>query len=531
MVGVTAPGMERLRVNQVVSEDTVQTVVRGVITVPDPKPDVEKILSTDKSVKVRNVELLPDKVIVEGTLTLQIVYVAFEPAQSVHHMHGTINFTTFVDVPGAMPGMDVDVDVVVEDVSVIRSTTCPRDFDVAAVLGVTAKVTEVMDIDIITECPNSCVCETQDITVDNLIGTGRRQVMISDVFEVPEEKPMVEKILDTDVKVEITDTRVLRNKIIIDGTATIQVMYVGALPDQPVHSLHRTFKFSDFVEVQGAMQGMDVRVNVMVESADVDLVKTSQSFRLRADIVLGITASAVEPRRVNAITELSNCPNIEPTFTKLKVDSLVGENTNQVIVRDTFETPDPKPDVEKILDTMAEKVTITEEKVIKDKVIVSGFVDVQIVYVAAEADQSVHAVHRRLPFRTFVEVMGAREGLDVDVRAVVEFVTARAKGCEITIEAVVKVTARVTRMLQIDVLTEVSPVATTPVPTTVAPTATPCPPGETFEYVVKQGDTLYTIGRMFGVSLNQMRAVNPQLPDPNNIRPGMVINVPCVAMG
>ncbi len=527
MNGTAAPGTERLRVNQLISENTTQTVVRGIITVPDPKPDVEKVLSTDKSVKVRNVEIVPDKVIVEGTLTLQIVYVAFEPAQSVHSMHGSINFTAFVDLPGALPGMDVDVDVTVEDVSVDRRTGHPRQFDVAAVLEVTADVSEVMDIDIVTQCPAGCTCETEEITVDNLVGTGRRQVIISDEFDVPQEKPPVEKILDTDVKVEVTGTRVIRNKVIVNGRATVTVLYVGMLPDQPVHSLHRTFNFSDFVEVPGAMQGMDVMVDVRVENADVEVV-TGKCDRLRADIVLKLTANVVRQQTVRAITELTDCPNVQPTFTTLRVDSLVGEGTNQVIIKDTFETPDPKPDVQKILETIADKVVITEKKALKDNVIVSGNVEVQIVYVAAEPDQSVQAMHRTLPFRTFVEVMGAREDQDVDVRTSVEFITASAKGCDITIEVVLKVTARVTRTLERDVLTSVSPVATT----TPAPvTTTPCPPGETFEHVVKQGETLYSIGRMYGVSLNQMKAANPQLPDPNQIRPGMVINVPCVAMG
>ncbi|KJR99978.1 MAG: peptidoglycan-binding protein [Peptococcaceae bacterium BRH_c4a] len=526
MVGTVAPGTERLRVNQVVSENTAQTVVRGTVTVPDPKPDVEKVLSTEKSAKVRSVEIVPDKVIVNGALSLQIVYVAFEPAQSVHSMHQTINFTTFVDVPGALPGMDVDVDVTVEDITVTRQANHPRRFDVAAVLEVSARVSDVMDLDVVTQCPAGCTCETEEVTVDQLMGSNRRQVMISDEFDVPDEKPPVEKVLDTDVKVETTNTRVLKNKVIVEGAATVTVTYVGMLPDQPVHSLHRTFKFSDFVDVPGAAQGMNVRVDIRVENVDVD-VSNAKCDRLRVDMVLGITANVVEPRTVQVITELSNCPNVNPTFTDLKVESLVGENTSQVILKDTFETPDPKPDVEKILDTTADKVTVTETRIINDKVIVTGNIDVQIVYVAAEPDQSVHALHRRLPFRTFVEVMGAREDDDVDVTARVEFVTSSAKGCEITVEAVVKVTARVTQTLERQVLTSVAPV-----PTTVSPaTTTPCPPGSTFEYIVKQGDTLYSIGRKYGVSLNEMKAANPQLPDPNNIKVGMVINVPCVAMG
>ncbi len=525
MVGTVAPGTERLRVDQVVSENTIQTVVRGTVVLPDPKPDVEKVLSVDKSVKVRSVRVVPDKVIVEGTLTLQIVYVAFEPAQSVHHFHSQINFTTFVDVPGALPGMDVDVDINVEDVSVTRQAGHPRRFDVVAVLEVSAKVSEVMDIDIVTQCPAGCNCETEDISVDDVVATGKKQVMISEFFDVPREKPDVEKVLDVDVKVEVTGTKLLRNKVIVDGAATITVLYVGMLPDQPVHSLHQTLKFSDFVEVPGAMPGMDVKVDVAVESADAEQVKTSHSFRMRADIVLKLTASVVQMRRVRAITGLMNCPNVQGTFTTLRVDSLVGENSSQVIIKDTFETPDPKPDVQKILQTTVDKVTVDETKVLRDKVIVSGNVDVQIVYVAAETDQSVHAMHRKIPFRTFVEVMGAREDMDVEVKTGVEFVTAGAKGCEITVEVVLKVTARVTRTMQRDVLTSVSPVPT------VAPTPTPCPPGQTIEYVVKQGDTLYTIGRTYGVSLNDMKAANPQIPNPNDIRPGMVINVPCVAKG
>ncbi len=524
MDGNVAPGTERLRVNQVISEKTVQTVVRGIVTVPDPKPDVEKVLSVDKSVRVRSVQILPDKVIVEGTLILQIVYVAFKPAQSVHHMHGSINFTTFVDVPGALPGMDVNVDVTVEDVKVTRRTGRPEEFDVAAVLEVTAKVTEVMDIDAVLQCPPGCICETQQITVDNVVGAGRRQVVISEEFDVPDEKPAVEKILDTDVKVEVTETTVLKNKVIFDGIATVTVIYVGMLPDQPVHSLHRTFRFSDFVEVPGAMEGMGVKFDLRVEDAHVDVVKTPECIRLLVDIILKVTASVVEPRQVEIIEEIRDCPNVMPTFSLLKIDSLVGQEQAQVILRDVFEPPGPKPDVEKILETKVDKVTVSEKRIIAEKVIVSGFVDIQVVYVALEPDQSVHAVHRRLPFRTFVEVMGARTGDEVEVRANVEFITATVgKDGRVTVELILKVTARVTRTVQKNVLTAVTPV--------VVPPPVPCPPGETFEYIVQPGETLFTIGRKFGVSLNQMKAANPQLPDPDRIRPGMVVNVPCVPKG
>lgn len=521
-----APGTERLRVNMVISENMAQTVVRGKITVPDPKPDVEKVLSTDKTVTTKRIELLPNKVVVEGTINIQVVYVAFEPDQSVHHFHDQIKFTTFVDVPEAMPGMDVKVDVTVEDVSIVRAKKAPRVFDVSAVLGVMAKVTEIQDLDVVTQCPAGCTCDTETIDVDHVIGSNSRQVVISDQFDVPNEKPPVEKILDVDAKVEVTDTRVLKDKVIFDGEATIQVLYVGMLPEQPVHQLHHTFKFSDFVEVPGARQDMDVRFNVVVENVDVDMAGGNDPDRLQADIVLKITANVVEPRRVNAITNIRNC-SVQPEFTKLRIDSLVGEGTEQVVVKDSFSTPEPKPDVLKVLETTVDEIKITEKKIVRDKVIVKGFVDVQIVYVAALPDQPVHATHRRVNFNAFVEVMGAREGMDVDVDVDVEFITSGYESCHIHVEMVLKITARVTESMQRNVVT-----TTAPVPTTQAPvTTTPCPPGATFDYIVKSGDTLYSIGRTYGASLAEMKEVNPQLTNPNDIRPGMVVKVPCVPKG
>ena len=59
---------ERLKVHLVQGENRVQTVVRGQIEVPEAKPDVDKILSKEAKAKVRDVTIVPDKVIVNGTL-------------------------------------------------------------------------------------------------------------------------------------------------------------------------------------------------------------------------------------------------------------------------------------------------------------------------------------------------------------------------------------------------------------------------------------------------------------------------------
>jgi hypothetical protein len=512
-----APGAlttERLRVHQVINENTRQTVVRGKVTVPEAKPDVDKILSTEKTAKIKKLEIVPDKVIVEGTLTLQIIYVAFEPAQAVHHMHVQLPLTTFVDVSGAQPGMEVQGKVTVEDVNIVRSRDDARVFDVTAVLSVFVKVTEIQEVEILTQCPAGATCKTEMIKVAHVVARKTKQVIVSDEFDVPEEKPSVDKILEVMFSVEVTDKRILKNKVIVDGAVKLDVLYVAMEPDQPVHQFHRSFSFSNFLEVPGAQPEMDVRVDVQVESADVDQIRPD---RLRADVVLMLTANVFQTKQVNVITEVMNA---QATMIRLKIDHVVGEDTSQVVLRDSFETPEPKPEVEKILEITVQKIEIVETKILKNKVIIRGNVDVQVVYVASLPDQPVHAMHRKIPFRTFVEIPGAMEGMEVDVRSVVEYIHADKEDCHMNIELVLKVTARVFETLQKDVAVEV----TVPTPT---PTPPVCVPGEIIRYTIQAGDTFYLLAQKYGTTVEAIKQANPGV-NPEQLQVGQIINIPCL---
>jgi LysM repeat protein len=508
MNGVT----ERLRVNQVIAENTAQAVVRGKIMVPDAKPDVDKILSTDKSVKVKKVEIVKDKVIVAGTLSVQVVYVALKPDQAVHHMWGEIPFTAFVDVEGAEPGMEYYVKPTVEDLSISRSADNPRKFDVVAVLSIFAKVTDVEEVDVMVEAPEGAEATTEKFKVEHVIGSGTKQVVVSEEFDIPDEKPDVEKILNVDAEATITGKRIVKNKVIVDGEVRLQVMYVALKPEQPVHDLHKTLKFGDYIDVKGAEPGMNARVRAVVESAEVEPVEDP---KLSADVVLKLIANVTQTRQVDVVVDIKD---METTKRKLKLDEVVGEDTTQVILRDTAEIPDPKPDVAKVIETKVDKVDITDTSVIKDKVLIKGAVEVQVIYVSDKPDQAVHVLHRRLNFRTFIPIPGAAPGMDVDVKSMVEFVEAKPENTNLNIEVVLKLMAKVTEMMQREVVVSAEGPPT-------------CKPGEIISYTVKAGDTLSAIAGRYGTTVNKILELNPGITNPDVIDVGQVIKVPCEAKG
>lgn len=56
-------------------------------------------------------------------------------------------------------------------------------------------------------------------------------------------------------------------------------------------------------------------------------------------------------------------------------------------------------------------------------------------------------------------------------------------------------------------------------------TSPEAPEVRTIPYTVEQGDSLFAIGRRYGVSVDQILAVN-NIPNPNNIQPGTEIQIP-----
>lgn len=516
MVAAQTTVKETITVNQVVSENSQQTVVRGTFMIPDPKPDVEQIISIDKTASVKKTRLLPDKVVVEGRLILQIVYVAFEPDQSVHHMHGQVPFTAYVDLPGALPDMDVRVDVFVEDVKLNPSSRDVRQYDVIAVLNVSAKVTETREVEVLTQAPDDMNADYDVIHIDDVIGRESAQVIISEDFDEPDEKPEPAKILDVDSIAMVTDARIVADKVIVDGELTLQIMYVGAVPEQSVHDMHKTIYFTDFVEVPGADPEMDVIVDAFVEDCDVE-IKGDPFFS--ASCVIRLDARVTEPREVRVVTE---CAGATVETLELNVEHIIGEDSSQVVVRETVETPDPKPCPEKVLNVSIDELKVTETKIIKNKVITKGYVDIKIIYVSAKPDQAVHAMHQRLNFRTFVEIKGAADGMDVVVKPMVEYINAEAENCDVNVEAVIKVRVRVTETMRRSVCSGI-------VEEEEEPTEE-CPVGQVIDYTVKSGDTLYQLAQRYSTSVNRILAENPGI-DPNNLRVGQVIRIPCGAKG
>lgn len=517
---------ETLKLDHVVGEKSKQAVVQADFYVPKPKPGIEKVISIDKTVKVTKKEVIKDKVIVEGYLNLQIVYVADLPGQPVHHMHQRLDFTQFVEIKGAEPEMMSRVKVKVEDIQGKVKDRHPGRLEVTAVLLVFAKVTELAEITLMTSPPPRAEAIMEKLRLEEIVAEGSNDVMVSGKFRVPPEKPPVEKVMDVDASVAITDKKVIENKVIVEGDITLQIIYVADLATQPVHHMHQTLHFTQFIEVFGAQPEMNVTVDETITHVGFDVVDPCT---VSVEVLMDLDAKVTEPRELDVVVDLVG---VDTERELLRVDNVVGEDHTQVNIKDEVQIPYEKPGVTKVLDVKIYKVEVLPEDIviIKDKVIVSGRIDAQVLYVSDMPDQSVHHVQATVKFRDFISIPGAKPDMSVTVQAAVEHVTGRPADSSrrVVLEIVLKLTARVVDTVQIYVvLCEdiVEPRPPRP-PKHPRPPHPPKQPACPFNHVVQPGDTFWNLAQRYNVTVDMIMALNPGV-DPLNIQIGSVLIIPC----
>lgn len=293
-----------LCIDDVVGEGREQAIVKSDVSVPEEKPDILDIVRVEGKVQDTDTKVIHDKVIIEGTLDVGVLYVASvpetEPQQPVHFMEAEIPFTQFVEVPGAREDMSKYVKVRVEHIKGRRKDA--RTVTVEAILKMRAKVFETKTLDVVVDIfspSEKLEVEKVLIKVDQVIGEDENEIVVKETLSVPPEKPPIEQIFKSKAKDEVTEYDIIDDKIIVEGSLTLETLYVAdvtgtpGVPLQPLHFMEHEIPFTTFVEIPGAREDMTVDFDIDVEHvSSKEDPNDNRKFEVR--IVIGLEAKVTK---------------------------------------------------------------------------------------------------------------------------------------------------------------------------------------------------------------------------------------------
>jgi len=542
--GVTVAGLPRrkVKVEVVVADVSASIVATGRLVVPPPKPDIASILDTQARVAVTQITVVPGAVVIRGNADVNILYVSTAPSQPVHAFEGTLSLFGSVSVPGVFPGMIPEV--LVTSVFATSRLIDARTVEVNVLVSLRVRVLREEITEVVVEVPPAIVVPTvkvpvvpvvkrRVVTVERAVLQGEAETIAVGTISIPPDKPGASRIIRTDAAASVTATKVLHNKIVVNGAVSVRILYVAISPGQPVFSVDGVLSFSTIVGLPGVQPGMFAFASVQVEAAEAEIVN-ARTLRVRA--VLRVSVVVTVDKDLTLVTAIDDLPDLLiPVTRDFLVEEIVGQVEDNSTVSVRVIVPAGLPEIGRVIEAFA-RAKVTKTVVLDGVVIVEGILRVTVLF-AALPSQRVFATVETVPFSVTLAIPGVIPTLfavsDVDVvRVIAVPVEPRAANVRIVLRG----WAMVTRVDTVSAVVGVNDTATEAgggtVPAAPGPSELPGPladggqaPSSGRVHVVQIGETLYQIAQRYGTTVAAIVQAN-SIPDPDRIEVGDTLVIP-----
>ncbi len=269
---------DKVTVSHSQGEGSSQAIVREDLELEEGMPSIQKILKKSASVKINNKKVEDNRVIIEGNIKIQLVYLCDEPNEPLQHVSYDMPFTHSVDIVGAYQGLECTADVWVQELFLDPREDINgemRVLNVEAVIAAEAQVfeTETKELLIDAYCPGlSIQPKKRRIKLTQVVGETQEQVVVKDSMTFPENVPQAARILYAEAKPIITDQHISDGKVVIEGVLVSKVIYQPTDPSYGPASIKEDIPFRQSVVVEGAQEDMECQSQLLIDHVNCTLI-------------------------------------------------------------------------------------------------------------------------------------------------------------------------------------------------------------------------------------------------------------------
>lgn len=404
--------MELLKKNIHMMREKGRTVHRVTLeddcNVPDQQPDVERIIQNKALVKVDDVQVEADAVVITGTLQICALYVADTPEHQIGRLDTKIPFREKQSLPGAVPGANVHLKWEMEDVSVAPINS--RKISLKGLLAFTAYAEEIYDAQAAVELHGVSEVSTlaKNLELLQLVVQKKDILRIKDEIAVASNKPNIANVLWESVQLRGTDCRVLDGQIDIKGELFVFVLYEGDDENRTRQWLETALPFQGSVECKECMADMICQTDIQLSQSTLEVMEDYDGERrlisLEAALDLDIKIYAEEQVRV--LEDIySPVKNLVPVTEQQTYESLLMKNFSKVRASERIRLEANQP---RMLQTCSSKGEVRiDSAVLSDQGIeVEGAVFISVLYVSSDDKAPYAVMEGAVPFQQTIEVNG-----------------------------------------------------------------------------------------------------------------------------
>lgn len=236
--------------------------------VPDAKPDARQVIRESASLQLLEKKCTGGRLHIKGILRVGVLYLS-EEGNGMYGVETEIPFDEMIHREEA-DCSDLTVHAELDDVT--ATLVHSRKINVKALVRITADCEEVTDEIVVTESEgNGLLARTKDVSFTNLMAVKRDTIRVREEAVLPSSKPNISEVLYKEMKVQITESRVLDGELLVKGTAEAFLVYRSSGMKETIEFFETKLPFSEQLELSGVRPDMieDISFHVLQESVEI----------------------------------------------------------------------------------------------------------------------------------------------------------------------------------------------------------------------------------------------------------------------
>ncbi|WP_443661102.1 DUF3794 and LysM peptidoglycan-binding domain-containing protein [Clostridium sp.] len=507
---------ENIEYEQLLGENTVDTVVKEEYVIPDTHPDVKEILMLDVKTSINSKEIIQDKVYLEGEIQYNVLYITKDQDRSdVENVVYNSKFSNTIDIVGAMPEMLCDAECFVEHMEC--KIVNERKICLEGILKSKSEIYKNYNFQIVKD-----IEEVKDVqylknptSIDKVTRSFEGELIGKANIKVPMDKPEIAKIIKCDINIHKKEVKLYEGKIQLNAYAFINMIYKGKDSRELIYVEHEVMVNKE-LDFEGVKPYMDNYTDFKVDAMEFDIKEDDLGEKRIIDVefIIKTNTRGMYKEEVDMIEDVySPTTMLEMDKKDYGLNVMQGQLLTETLVKGDIEL-DSRSAPSKVIMTNA-TVCITDKKVIEDKVIIDGIMNVTVLYRSDDEEKYLSAVSEEIPFTCGADILGSKINMSSMCKLSMENINVDIEAGNIAVRAVVKVYVRVNYMVQKKFLVDVYPIEG----------EVPAKRASVTIYVVQVADTLWKIAKKYNTTIQDIARVN-QIEDPNVIKVSQKLIIP-----
>ena len=238
--------------------------VSGDFVLAEYCPDVAVVLKCFISPRILSRQWSAGRLLLDGTAVIRILYLDEERC-CLREAEFSQPLSCTVDVNGVSEDAFIHLNIRTKYAN-CRALS-PRRLEVMGCLGVVVRAEDDRPAEIpvpLDENGLHICCE--EVTLSGLGGSAEKVLTVSDVADIPNERPPAEVLLGGDCRAVVTECKLLAGKAIVKGQVLFHQLYTDEVTEGDMYPLDLSLPFSQILDLDGATEGTPYTVAVTVLS-------------------------------------------------------------------------------------------------------------------------------------------------------------------------------------------------------------------------------------------------------------------------